>query len=1567
MRNIPIDWKVFEYKFSSNPRTAFENLSYALFCAEFNIDHGVFRYFNQPYIETQPVDTNDNYITGFQAKYYDASTSISDRVQDFKEAIKGAKGKYHNINRLIIYTNKELSASSKKDKTKPQYQINIEKCGEDEGVRIEWRVKSNFEIMLQSSKLSALRDLYFNPNNGLQNYLESVDNHTEALMNTIESTIRFSEKTIKISRNEEFADYLDWDNSVLVVYGNAGTGKSGFIKDYVFSMKGKYDDLVLVTFQATDFDVENEESVLSSLHSSDYGINDLLSAYSVDEKKICVIDSAEKYCTFKNPLVIKKVIQNFINQGWKIVVTIREQYKEGFCNSVLENATYKPVCIDKITGDELSSLTKTYDFALPEDNKLCGLLYNLFYLKIYLKLISTNLNAPSNTKSFKEYIWQFIIRNESIKRDNLPARRENLAVNILLTLLKKESYIYKADADDDNQALECLEESGIISPYDNSGDLWLFSHDVYEELVFNHIISSRYDNDRNIKSLTGGLPSSFRTRKMFRIWLEAKLNEPDDFFLPFLIDILQENSLEQSWKDETLIALMNTANDDAYQIMESLLSQDNFSMFTRTVFLLNTACINLNLETIKLFEGNEVINYRFTKPFGDAWNHIFSYIKKNINLIPWNTKNLSVVIESMKSWVNNNASGETTRLIGQIALSLRKMIWTKCKQSYRSEGKEFNSSLNKIILQSAFEIKDELTNIIDDIIQHKAFRHSTENYELLTKSLSDIFGCGRICHAMPTKLMDLAKAYWLFIEDNNHYSSIRLNDSFGLNEHIDFDYYPSSAFQTPIYFLLKSSPRECIDFIISLMNHCAVIYQKSDLNLDYSECSEIEIILTNDNKIKQIGSERLWELYRGTGVAPHLLASVLMALEKFLLDYIDNVPKEQAVSICLYLLKESNNVAITSVVMSLVLANPDKLFDISCILLKTKEVFSFDYKRLSSEYSANAFRGSNLNKKLFDDERIASNKQKFRQTSFENMILNYQFRDNSISESDFKNRLNKLYEIIDETKENIDSWEPLYQYPYYRMDLRTYKQTGKSFVNDNRLCVPVESELPDNLKEISRKQQEKTDQISVFTELMLWSSYRYKNNEKYKEYKRFEDNPIAALEELNEIMEAENRPELFLEDSTVIYTAAVLLRDFSNQLDDELKNDCKTIILSAGYKMLESEQFAFQVEERKAIVNELSRMSSEETFIADWDNPMFLLLAIMMDYRKQYINNLVNPLYVLWEINPDIAKQFFYIFSTMIPLKNKENTISFMESHKDEIMSLYSESIDNLESIDISKLDFNALMYLCAILNANDNSVLPFVIKSGKYIWQLLFTSKYDNGYNRNFYLEVDYKKWFADYLLNLSAEKQNELIKAFMPKVDINREFKDLLSWILICEDSRPRYDSFWNLWISIREYIFASYEESIESYKDINKSERIGLGREDALMYYLIANPFWSERVNEWHSLKEKDSSFYLVASNRLGYNPTTLFSIAYVLNTIGKKVFFNNGIVWLSSIIEHNPHLLHKTLPENTIYYIEEYIYYYVKKDNSNFRFDNVTKKKVLEVLDFLVNRGSTVGFLLREDIL
>ena len=196
MTNIPVDWKVFESKFSQNPRAAFEGLVTTLFCHEMGLSHGIFRYFNQPYIETQPVMAPDGLLTGFQAKYYDASTRISSKEVDFKNAIADAKQKYAGISRIIFYINKEMSVSKRPHTQKPIYQENIETHGESLGITVEWRGPSHIEQILLA--LPTVRDLYFNPMPGLSQWVEQIQNRSDSIRSNIQSEIPCQGERIKI-------------------------------------------------------------------------------------------------------------------------------------------------------------------------------------------------------------------------------------------------------------------------------------------------------------------------------------------------------------------------------------------------------------------------------------------------------------------------------------------------------------------------------------------------------------------------------------------------------------------------------------------------------------------------------------------------------------------------------------------------------------------------------------------------------------------------------------------------------------------------------------------------------------------------------------------------------------------------------------------------------------------------------------------------------------------------------------------------------------------------------------------------------------------------------------------------------------------------------------------------------------------------------------------------------------------------------------------------------------------------------------------------------------------------
>lgn len=1568
MSSITVDWNVFNYLFSGKQRDTFESLAYTLFCFEFNQKLGIFRYFNQPHIETQPIETLDGDVIVFQAKYYDAATRLSSKKNEIIEAIDGAKTKYGGITKFIIYTNKEFSTSKDKKKVKPDYQTEIENHGKVLGIQIEWRVTSNFEILLLDPCLSVVRELYFDPDSKLRQFVENIKNRSVSIINNINSSILYNDRQIKIDYPQtEIINFTNSDKSAFVIYGNAGAGKSGYVKDFHNILRNTNNPSMLV-FTASDFDECDEIEVLKRF--GNFGLEELLSFYDSEKSKYCIIDSAEKYCNFKAYSVFRSVVHKFIDRGWKIIFTIRKQYKVGFMNAILEGVSVGEFCIDSIDESNLKALSECNNFELPSNYNLRNLLCNLFYLKLYLKLLSFDTTVPSDTRSFTEQIWELVIRNDLQRRDNLPVRRETFIESMASSLLKNEMYFYRSQSSDDSEAILLLEEQGIIIPYNDTPGLWAFSHDVYEEIVVNQVFNRKYDESLEIKKIIEVFDDTLRSRKMYRIWLENKLRDPDSSILSTLTDALLNTELSPSWKDETIIALINSENDEAFQIMESLLSANSFALFSRLAFLLNTACkcIIRNNEYIKLFQEHKISTYRFTEPTGKAWHTFFKYISKHISSIPWNKKNISIVIEAMESWVKSNSTGEITSIVGHIALSLRDKIWQESEHRYGLYDDAIFKSINNIILLSAIEIKDELAAMVNNIISDKSFSHRDKDYIFSMRILSNIFECGNVCKAIPQEVLQLAWAYWVYKDENKCFSSLETESSFGLNDHLDHEYYPASSYQTPLFALLRIEPQKSIDFIIKLMNHAALNYSQSELNENYSECSEIEIIFDDKLHISQICSGNLWKIYRGTGAAPNVLQSILMALEEYLLQYVNSFTKTNAEALCFYLLKSSNNVAITAVILSAVIAYPDKLFDVSCVLLRTKELFHLDKIRLLSERESNYFKGFNPRYKLFDDERIKSNQQEFRKKKFEDIVLSYQINSSKLSESDFQERLEKLYKVIDISTTEIEKWHPIYQAYYYRIDLRKYTPVGKPIIKDKQISIAMKSDMPQQVVDYSKKSSTIFEKKFGYTELMLWASLRYRSDNGYRNYNKYEDNPILAYDTVKALLESENDDLPLMSIDTIAFTLAVLLRDFNNTLDADQYKYCKDAFLELSIELIKnSSSLLCNDDVKEVVITEIANQVVSSDKRIEWDNPTIILLAFILDYRKYLRNSMINPMSVLWGKNRGLATKIMFVVSNLFSLYDGKDVMSFVESHKEEIVDFLSVEEYSLDSIDVSNLDYNTLLYINNMMDNHDTNILTFVIKLGELFWEKLFNNDIDDKKQKIFVLEYEYKKWLAEFLLNLSNEKQYSIILELMPNVRFNRDFKALLNNIICVQDKNPRYEAFWNLWLSMQEYIFKMSENKSDYYKNIDSEVHIGYGFEDVLVTYLLADFYEVPGVDEWHSLKIQNKIFYMTAANRLGYNSTVLFSVARLLYTIGKKTFKDEGIIWLSEIIRNNPHLFKKTLPENTLFYIEEYMFSFVKEKIDLFQTNIRLKKKVVIVLDFLVERGSTVGYLLREEII
>ena len=194
-----VSFEAFKLKNKDSSAKKFEEMSYLLFCSEFNQKKGIFRYKNHPGLEANPikVEHSKNGVSyqicyGFQAKF--SESDISKLIPKIKTSIKTAIKNHPELDKIYLYTNKEISASSEKDKLKPKYQEEVENFAREElkkkqeklkvenkdiGIGsevVEWYGPSYFEKILREEKNRDIYDIFFNVEPNMTDIIDEAKN-----------------------------------------------------------------------------------------------------------------------------------------------------------------------------------------------------------------------------------------------------------------------------------------------------------------------------------------------------------------------------------------------------------------------------------------------------------------------------------------------------------------------------------------------------------------------------------------------------------------------------------------------------------------------------------------------------------------------------------------------------------------------------------------------------------------------------------------------------------------------------------------------------------------------------------------------------------------------------------------------------------------------------------------------------------------------------------------------------------------------------------------------------------------------------------------------------------------------------------------------------------------------------------------------------------------------------------------------------------------------------------------------------------------------------------------------
>ena len=592
---------------------------------------------------------------------------------------------------------------------------------------------------------------------------------------------------------------------------------------------------------------------------------------------------------------------------------------------------------------------------------------------------------------------------------------------------------YHPTAPDDG-ALEKLKKDEIIVE-DNNNRHYSPAHDILEDWALEKYISQAYERYSSIDEMLANIGTEPAMRRAFRLWIEDMLIDGYSNIEDVVDYSLNNSDADKYWADEILVAIFKS--NDCSTFFEKYKNQ----LLEKKCFFLKR-CLNLIRTCCK--ESFVIGNQSQLMPLGSGWKGMMCFLQNNLNLeTPWNG-----VVGFLMDWYyrllfqydktdNDELIAAKTTVIHYI------QIIEKC-DSYSELETYKTAEVINILFDLVDVSKEEINNLVIESLEETdsetcGARHLHK--KVIESCLSGI-GHFRLLREMPELIMQVAEKHWKYEPpDESDYPlylsplffkhSLHDEECWGIK--YDMNYFPSGVYKTPFYTMLLVQPRKALDFIIDFLNYSVEFYVHADCEYKH-EIGQIEMELNDGTIIKKWGSCELWESFRGLSVTNYLMESLLMGLEKYLLEISERKTDNniEAVQFVFdHILKNSNNVAPIAVLASIAMAYPNVPGKSMLPLFKNKEFYDWDRNRALQESQALAPldpRNSSAQKERYELNRLPHRTMYKR--GLEDFIVLYQFNIKTLNK--------ELFAIFDKFKLTFDD-DVIWRKSVTEMDSRNYQ------------------------------------------------------------------------------------------------------------------------------------------------------------------------------------------------------------------------------------------------------------------------------------------------------------------------------------------------------------------------------------------------------------------------------------------------------------------------------------------------------------------------------------------------
>ena len=933
--------------------------------------------------------------------------------------------------------------------------------------------------------------------------LRSLNEHSALILAGIRSVIGSRLHLTRARLVQQVIEQLD-STQVVLISGASGSGKSVIAKDAIGILAT---DHFAFGFRAEEFAHPHFDGTLQSNQIPGNAAT-LAAILAGQGRKVLLVESVERLLEhFTRDAFTDLLTLVARDKSWRLVLTCRDYSADLVRACFLGSAGigHSVVTIPPLNDEELEEVEAAHaTLAVALGNAaLRRVLRNPYVLDKALQVSwSEERPLPQSEREFRALFWREIVRVDHRAAGGLPRRREDVFVKIALRRARALT-MYAACGDLDPEVIDGLRRDSVIVSSQESGALLAPAHDVLEDWAILHWIEEQsVIHAGSVGGLSAAIGTHPAVRRTYRKWVSELVDRDPEVADGLFRAAVREGGLPAQFRDDTLISLLRSPSSAGFleRHTEELFANDRY-LLRRVIHLLRVACVT----TPDWLETTTPHASLFNVPDGPAWACVLRLVVTRLQ--SFGQEDRLLLLGLIEDWARGvtwqHPYPEGAESVAAIAYWLLPDF-----DNYGSKD-QWKRTL-QVIAKIPNADRERFATLMQGRRDNEERDRAAEEFrELLFEGLEGM-AAARDMHEV---VVSAANDYLLCSEADlrrewDYSSSLELETLFGIKHGRSYGFFPASAYRGPFLPLLRHHPPEGIDFIIGVFNHSADWYAHPRIRLEYVE-PPFEMTLTFEDGMSrtQWFNPRLWNLYRGTSVGPYVLQSLLMALERWLLEFAEALPRDLD-GVLLRLLRRSDSVAITAVVASVATAFPHGSGEALLVLLGSRMCIRLDHLRLASETQvpsglSGLFPQWDARNEVYEAERKEADALVHRRHDLETAVANLQLGPLAPRVHQILDRLRAEIPPVDEQDEEDRVW----RLAIHRMDLRQYTipedaaqapaaAEGGTSAQPARQYIRLDPKEPEpDVKEMVKQSAAKFQAVNASLSLLMWGMNAFERKE----------------------------------------------------------------------------------------------------------------------------------------------------------------------------------------------------------------------------------------------------------------------------------------------------------------------------------------------------------------------------------------------------------------------------------------------------------------------------------------